>query len=588
MGFFPPTQSEEHILSLISQIKDWQINHGSLLKLIRAETEHSSLCRPVGVSVFPTPFPRTHFHRALELQTIYNELYCAIAEDEEWISETIKDLIPVEPLVAILWEIYQEVRRDIRNGVDINNVSAGIFRSDYMLSLGTQGRRTRTSGGDENGNQNQGVLLLSETRLKQVEFNTFSCAGGAHAKRVVDMHRYLARRGDYSDLHGDSDNRSNDSPINITAESLPRSDNVEALASCLRTAHAVYGAPKGSAADKTAVLFVVQPHNYNIADERPIEYALWNPTDGKDDDNGVIPTYRVEFGHDVLHDTILTESRELLFHPGPRRKKNQKPVEISVIYMRAGYEAGEYSPAAGGREARLRLEKSRCIKCPSLLTHIATFKRVQQALTAPGALERFLPPEKVEVIRDTFVPIYPLDNESEAGRYARSLVESYYCSSTSTESTSDTNDGSGDETCHREEIAPRNFNYVLKPSREGGGHNVFGNAIPEFLASIPESEWSSYILMERIRAPPVTNVLISPDQRIRMGEVVSELGVFGACLWRSSSSGSSSTSAPDGGCEMLQNAVAGWSFKTKSASTDEMSVVKGYGCFDTPCLVDID
>jgi hypothetical protein len=29
-----------------------------------------------------------------------------------------------------------------------------------------------------------------------------------------------------------------------------------------------------------------------------------------------------------------------------------------------------------------------------------------------------------------------------------------------------------------------------------------------------------------------------------------------------------------------------FSFKTKDASVDEMSVVKGYGCFDSPMLVD--
>jgi hypothetical protein len=36
------------------------------------------------------------------------------------------------------------------------------------------------------------------------------------------------------------------------------------------------------------------------------------------------------------------------------------------------------------------------------------------------------------------------------------------------------------------------------------------------------------------------------------------------------------------------NRLAGWSFKTKAAGVDEMSVVKGYGCFDCPRLVDVD
>lgn len=104
----PPELCDEHMLNLITQIEDWQINHGSLLK---AQTEHSIQARPVGVSVFPTAFPRANFRRALHLQEIYNELYCAIADDEEWIFSVIKDLIPVEPLAGVLWGIYEEVKK---------------------------------------------------------------------------------------------------------------------------------------------------------------------------------------------------------------------------------------------------------------------------------------------------------------------------------------------------------------------------------------------------------------------------------------------------------------------------------------------
>ncbi|KAB8229054.1 uncharacterized protein BDW43DRAFT_289730 [Aspergillus alliaceus] len=81
--------------------------------------------------------------------------------------------------------------------------------------------------------------------------------------------------------------------------------------------------------------------------------------------------------------------------------------------------------------------------------------------------------------------------------------------------------------------------------------------------------------MERIRSPSVTNVLLSPSG-LDSGGVVSELGVFGTCLWRKGTD--------DRPYDMLQNFVGGWSFKTKHEDVDEMSVVKGYGCFDTPLL----
>jgi glutathione synthase len=304
----------------------------------------------------------------------------------------------------------------------------------------------------------------------------------------------------------------------------------------LASAHAVYGSPKSQSAQQSAVLFLVQPNNFNIADERPIEYALW-------DRDEPIPAYRLHW-EDILRDTSLTDSRQLLFHPP--WMNSRPPVEISVVYLRAGYEAHEYD--ALGFQARLRIEKSAAIKCPSILSHISTFKKVQQALTEPGALERFLSAEKSNAITKTFVPVHPLD-DTVAGLRARKLATD--CKGSA--------------------------RFILKPSLEGGGHNVYGDDIPNFLSSIPQSEWSSYVLMERIMPPTLQNILMGPTG-VGEGEVVSELGTFGACLWRRKPNS-------ENPCEILENSTAGWTFKTKYAEIDEMSVVKGYGCFDTPQLL---
>ncbi|KAJ5771062.1 uncharacterized protein N7511_003113 [Penicillium nucicola] len=510
--YFEP--SDDQIRNLLDQIKDWQINHGFLLKIIESEEEHSVLSYPVGVSVFPTTFPRTQFNQAFNLQKTYNELYCAIAEDENWLYSVTKDLIPVEPLARALWGIYEEAKKA---GI-VQDTTAGIFRSDYMLHLNDQ-------------NRSQSSEAIFETTLKQVEFNAFSCAGGSHANRTANMHRYLARTGAY-ELGQEKCGKDN-----IEVKSLPRNGNIEGIESCLAAAHGFYGPPKSQSAQKTAVLFIVQPNNFNIADERPIEYALWNRDEP-------VPAYRLHWG-DILRDTSLTDSRQLLFHPPWMSSK--PPVEISVVYMRAGYEAREYDVA--GYQARLRLEISTAIKCPSVLSHISTFKKVQQALTQPGALERFLCSDKAAAVRTTFIDISPLD-DTAAGLNARKLANDPKAST----------------------------RFILKPSLEGGGNNVYGDEIPGFLACIPQSEWSSFILMERIMPPSLQNVLVGPNG-VDEGEVISELGIFGACLWRRNSDSKSP-------CEVLENSMVGWSFKTKYADVDEMSVVKGYGCFDTPRLIE--
>lgn len=243
----------------------------------------------------------------------------------------------------------------------------------------------------------------------------------------------------------------------------------------------------------------------------------------------------------LLASTALTPSGELLFESPT--SLSSVPIEISVVYMRAGYDIEEYNEV--GCEARFRLEKSRAIKCPSLLGHLATLKVVQQKLAMPGVLERFLLPEEAARIAQTFVALYPLDN-SELGKKARDLVSD-----------------------------PKSIiNYVLKPSLEGGGHNIYREKIPPFLKSISEPTWREYILMELIKSPEVNNVLLT-SRGMYSGPIISELGIFGACMWRDNS---------DSG-EVLQNSEAGFSFKTKRRDVDEVSVVKGYGCFDSPCLI---
>ena len=114
-------------------------------------------------------------------------------------------------------------------------------------------------------------------------------------------------------------------------------------------------------------------------------------------------------------------------------------------------------------------------------------------------------------------------------------------------------------------------NYVLKPQREGGGHNVYKSAIPKFLKSIPEEEYKSYTLMEMIPTTSHRNAIIR-EGRVTEGEIVSELGVYGSILWSLSG-------------EIELNEEAGWLLRSKLKGVDEGGVVAGFGCLDSVCLV---
>lgn len=274
---YPPTVPDEQYQELVNDIMDWQINHGSLLKLVRMEEEHTVPAKPIGTAAFPTPYPAALFNRALDLQKLLNKLYLSVAEDEDWLYQTTSDLIATDPLASALWKIYFTVK----NEGYVQDRVLGIFRSDYMLQ--------RARSGPE------------DLSIKQVEFNSFFVAGGAHADRIAGMHRHLTQKGNYDTFWA-----AGGCPIQV--DRLPDNSTIASTTSGLINAHQAYENDSKQGPRPTAVLFVIQPANVNIADERPLEYSLWQASPP-------VPAYRVEYGEDVLSRCHLGPNRELLFQP---------------------------------------------------------------------------------------------------------------------------------------------------------------------------------------------------------------------------------------------------------------------------------
>ncbi|KAL6641674.1 hypothetical protein ACP70R_019855 [Stipagrostis hirtigluma subsp. patula] len=170
---------------------------------------------------------------------------------------------------------------------------------------------------------------------------------------------------------------------------------------------------------------------------------------------------------------------------------------VAVVYFRAGYSPNDYPSEAEWR-ARLLIERSSAIKCPSISYHLVGTKKVQQELAKENVLERFFDDKSdIEKIRKCFAGLWSLDNDL----IVRSAIES-----------------------------PELF--VLKPQREGGGNNIYGDNLRETLVRLRKdgsNELAAYILMQRIFPPP------SPCYLVREGtcareNAVSEFGIFGAYL----------------------------------------------------------
>ncbi|KAH0613168.1 uncharacterized protein H6S33_009548 [Morchella sextelata] len=309
------------------------------------------------------------------------------------------------------------------------------------------------------------------------------------------------------------------------------------IANGLAAAHKAYGL--GGSGRNTAILFIIQDDERNIFDQRLIEYNLL--------ENHDIQCYRITIQQVPDLITLDPVTRALIYHPP---HDDGVHMEISTAYFRSCYDPEDFHSETDW-VSRTTIERSKAIKCPSVITQLAGAKKVQQVLAMEGTVERFLPDTSISTrIQNTFAAIYPLDTSS-AGLAARDLALN------------------------------NPEKYVLKPQREGGGNNIYRSKIPDFLKSIPESHWSSYILMELIEPPSLGNSIVR-NGIITTGEVICELGIFGAVLWRNGKG----IERGKGIKEIVVNEETGWLLRTKGRDSEEGGVAAGFGSVDGILLVD--
>ncbi|KAI9746629.1 MAG: hypothetical protein M1818_000343 [Claussenomyces sp. TS43310] len=510
---YPPQPSSAELEHIVSEIKDWSIAHGLTVRppptFVSAEVDpHGVLATTAPVTLYPSPFPYVCFDQAKAIQKTYNELYASIARDEAFLQDIVEEILEVDEFIAALWQIHLKVKQE---GY-VQHLALGLFRSDYMVHQDNDAERPAPI-------------------IKQVEFNTIASSFGGLSLQTAEMHRrYLVNAG-YIAIP--ENGATSGDPV------LPHNTSTHSLASGLRTAFHAY--EDARAGHQLCILFIVQEPERNIFDQRHLEYDLSGGSP-------VVPVFRLPFNQ-ILEQTTVSQSstRELLYRPP---SSPLKVYEVAVVYYRSGYGPADY-PNASAWQARLQVERSNAIKCPSILTQLAGTKKVQQVLATPTApstpsiLGRFMQQDTacLPALQDTFANIFPLD-DSPAGLEARKIA-----------------------------LDPaRCRGYVLKPQREGGGNNIYRAAIPPFLRALPETHWKSYILMEIITPPPIHNLILRSGV-VEKGGVICELGVYGTCLWHQLSG------------KVLHNEEAGYLLRTKGDQSEEGGVAAGFGAMDSVVLV---
>nr|XP_019533926.2 glutathione synthetase-like isoform X2 [Aedes albopictus] len=345
--------------------------------------------------------------------------------------------------------------------------------------------------------------FLESNAIKQVEVNTIASSFGGISTFMTPMHSYILKELGYADRLVD----------------LPENHALSGLCDGMVEAWKIQNNPSA------AIMFVIEDITYNICDQRFHEFYI-----------------RETYPHIAVIRRTLTQIFEQ-GKLGPNGELLIGDVPVTVIYFRAGYEPGHYH---GSNEwaARLLMERSMAIKCPSIHYHLAGTKKVQQALAKPEILKRFIADAaKIDSIKDIFTGLYSLD-KGEEGEQAVKLALS------------------------------NPERYVLKPQREGGGNNVYGSDIPGALEKMNEDERSAWILMERIFPPLSRGYMVRPGGKMPPGivDLVSELGIFGAIIGTKD--------------KILYNKQVGHMLRTKLSSANEGGVAAGLGALDSPYLID--
>ncbi|KAL1457123.1 hypothetical protein WDU94_001784 [Cyamophila willieti] len=359
-------------------------------------------------------------------------------------------------------------------------LSLGLLRSDLML--------------DSNSSS-------LKCRWKQIEINTIASGFGWLGPVSSEIHRYvLTELGHHEKI-----------------KNLPENLALSGLCEGMIEAWTLFNDPKA------AILFLVEDITYNICDQRFHEFEI----------KRLNPHIRVirQTLTQIATESRLSEDKTLLVEGVP----------VAVVYFRAGYTPDHYYSQVEW-DARLMIERSTAIKCPSIHYHLAGAKKIQQALASEGVLEKFLTsPAQIQQVRDIFTGLWSLDY--------------------------DTN---GDAAVELALKTPAKF--VLKPQREGGGNNVYGDHIADALLSMAGTqERSAWILMEKIIPPVQSNYLIRADSAIQCSDIVSELGIYGVIIGDKN--------------HIISNRQVGHMLRSKASTADEGGVAGGAGALDSPYLV---
>ncbi|XP_066290499.1 glutathione synthetase-like isoform X3 [Branchiostoma lanceolatum] len=402
----------------------------------------------------------------------------------------VPSVVKVDNFTASLFHIYEQVQEE---GVT-QPICLGLHRSDYLLDTTTNNDGVGTNG----------VTACRQLQLKQTEINTIAAAGAGFGEKIARVHKHVLNLLGVADAY----------------KHIPENRAMDSQLDGFVAAWEQYGSQK---AIIVFVHVVEEERCRNVFGQRLLEFTVMERQPGL-----VVKRYSLR---QIAEDAELKSDKTLFIHGS----------EVAVVYFRAGYSPANY-PTEKEWSARLKIERSRAIKCPCISYHLAGTKKVQQELAQPGVLERFLEdPKAVSRVRATFAGQHTLEMGLEGDRTVQMVMRS-----------------------------PED--YVMKPQREGGGNNIYGEDIRTVLNELKDfEERTAYIVMDLICPAVVQNYFIRPGDWPQLQDSSCELGIYGVFMAE--------------GDQVFHNKQGGHYLRTNGSSGGDGGVYVGNAVLDSPYLV---
>eukprot|EP00878_Enallax_costatus_P022444 GHUV01023809.1.p1 GENE.GHUV01023809.1~~GHUV01023809.1.p1 ORF type:complete len:478 (+),score=162.56 GHUV01023809.1:1126-2559(+) len=363
----------------------------------------------------------------------------------------------------------------------------------------------------------------------QVELNTIAASFACLSTITTQMHHYNIGR--LAAAAARQQYRSNSRDSSSAAQQLLSTDRLPSNTAMPGICRALAAAVRAAGGDNAVMVMIVQPGERNAYDQQWLQHILW-----------------AEHGINTVRLTLAQIPEQLVLQPAAGQPDNKQlvfkgsGVPVGLVYYRAGYTPNDYSTEREW-EARALIESSSACKCPSVAYQLAGSKKVQQDLASPGVIEKFMGQEQGPAVRQLFAGLWSLDNPTDPKTAAVIQDAIQYPD-----------------------------RYVLKPQREGGGNNLYGEdlvkALQDGLTAGGEG-LAAYILMQRIVPPPQRTVFVRSGAWLEE-ESLSELGIYGTYLRVND--------------EVMINEEVGHLVRTKTSSSNEGGVAAGYAVLDSPLL----